>query len=107
MRNAGKLIGDDVTNIEPVAPPELTSISIAPNPTSGELRIMNYELGITNIQIFDIMGKTVHAQTSYPPSPYPPYPLSSEVNISHLPAGIYFVLITTEKGVVARKVVKK
>jgi hypothetical protein len=31
----------------------------------------------------------------------------SEVDISHLPAGIYFMQITTEKGVVAKKVVKR
>jgi len=29
------------------------------------------------------------------------------VNISHLPSGIYFVRITTENGVVTRKIIKR
>ena len=112
MREAGKLI--DLTNIEPVTHHEPSDISIYPNPTTGELRIRNYELGITNyettlgvsqlgiegVEIYDIVGKkqsTVNCQLS----------TDSSIDISHLPAGIYFVRITTEKGVFSKKVVKR
>ena len=106
LRNAGKIIGDTITHIEPVATPELNAVSIYPNPTKGELRIENGELRIRNIQFFDIRGNIVLS-----PFPSPIWRGVSEgrgeVNISHLPAGIYFVQITTEKGVVTKKVVKR
>jgi hypothetical protein len=81
-------------------------IVIYPNPTKGELRIengkwrnsiTNYELEITNVEIFDVMGKSVIQLFSY----------STSIDISRLPAGIYFIRIQTESGVVVRKVVKQ
>jgi len=98
LRDAGKII-ENITSLEPAAIPELNDISIYPNPTTGEFRIENGEWRITNIQIFDIIGNKVNSLA--------PYSLSSKVDISHLPAGIYFVQITTEKGVVTKKVVKR
>ena len=68
---------------------------ISPNPTTGELRIRNYELGITGIEVFDVYGRKLTSHSS---------PL---INISHLPAGLYFVKITTELGNVVKKVVKQ
>jgi len=88
----------DLTSIaKPSTIPELNAISIYPNPTTGELRIRNYELEIKDIQVFDVMGRSYS----------PPLEWPGEVNISHLPAGTYFVQVTTEKGVVTKKVVKK
>jgi len=52
-----------------------------------------------NVQIYDIFGKQhliLHSQFS----------ILNSIDISHLPAGTYFVQITTEKGVVTKKVVK-
>ena len=113
LRDTGKLIEDN-TSVEPVSPQEPNDISIYPNPTTGELRIRNYELGIRNyettlgvsqlgiegVEIYDIVGKkqsTVNCQLS----------TVNSIDISHLPAGIYFVRITTEKGVFSKKVVKR
>jgi len=100
-------VSDIIANIEPVTPQEQSNISIFPNPTTGELGIRNYELGIRNyelgirnVEVYDIIGKklsTVNYQLS----------TINSIDISHLPAGIYFVKITTEKGVVTKKVVKK
>ena len=98
MEDAGKLI-DVSTGMEPVATPELNAISIYPNPTSGELRIRNYELGIKDIRIFNMIGNKL----SIPDEQV----AVGEINISHLPAGIYFLQVTTEKGVVTKKVVKR
>ena len=72
-------------------------IGVTPNPTTGELSITNYELGITNVEVYDIYGKKYHLITS-----------SSNhlITIFHLPAGLYFVKIITENGVFVEKVVK-
>ncbi|MCL1933348.1 MAG: T9SS type A sorting domain-containing protein [Candidatus Azobacteroides sp.] len=90
-------VSDLNTSVEPVAIPESDAASIYPNPTTGELRIKNYESGIKDIQIFDLAGNKL--------------PLRMEtgrdaVDISHLSPGMYFIQITTEKGVVTKKIVK-
>jgi hypothetical protein len=74
--------------------PELNDVSVYPNPTIGKLRITDYGLRITGVRIFDISG--VHLFNTQ----------QTTLDISHLPAGIYFVQITTENGVVTRKIVK-
>ena len=99
-------VSDMPTAIEPVATPEINDISIYPNPTTGELRIKNYELGIKNyelgidnVEVFDIYGIKQLSIFNFQ--------FSTQIDISHLPAGIYFVRITTEKGVITKKIVKR
>jgi hypothetical protein len=81
-----------------------SSLRVYPNPTSGELRVESGELRVESVEIFDVMG-------SLTPVPSPNWRGVSEgrgeVNISHLPPGIYFIRIQTNKGVVTRKVVKQ
>jgi hypothetical protein len=77
----------------------LENIILVPNPTTGQLTINNGQWTINNIEIFDIYGKKqlsiVNSQLSI-----------NEINISHLPAGLYFVKIKTEAGEVMKKVIK-
>jgi hypothetical protein len=76
-------------------------IVVYPNPTEGQLRITNIELRITNIEIFNLLGKKQKiGQSEIGQS-------EISINISHLPSGMYFVRITTENGVVTRKVMKQ
>jgi len=65
------------------------------------LRIENGELRIENIEIFDVYGRKLYLSTR-------PLVHSSTVNIdiSHLQNGVYFVKITTEKGIVVEKIIK-
>jgi hypothetical protein len=76
-------------------------ITIYPNPTSGELRIESVELRIENVEVFDVMGKC-HASrvTGHQNN-------KIIINISHLQAGIYFVRIMTDKGMLTKKIVKE
>jgi len=107
-----------------------TSLRIYPNPTTGELWVdcrdawscvSNQKLTINNVEIFDIYGQNLSPHTSYlsphtsyltPHTSYPlphtsyPSPLTS-IDISHFPAGLYFVKITTNAGEVVKKVVKE
>jgi len=90
----------DLTSIAPPpTTPQLNAISVYPNPTKGELRIENGKLRIENVKIYDIFGKQHLILHS-------PFSILNSIDISHLPAGTYFVQITTEKGVVTKKVVK-
>ena len=78
------------------------------NPTS--------DIGQSEIEIFDVMGKMVlTVETRHATS------LQSEIgnrtignrtsqitfDLSNIPTGVYFIRITTENGVVVRKVVKE
>jgi len=82
------------------------SLRVYPNPTTGVLNLIqesinNEQLTINNVEIFDIYGRKHHI--SYLTS----HISNHQINISHLPAGLYFVRITTETGVVMQKIVKQ
>jgi hypothetical protein len=79
---------------------ELGGVRLFPNPTTGELQVTSYELQVTSIEIFDVYGRQLSSHHLITPSSH------HKINISELQAGIYFVRITTEKGVVIKKVVK-
>jgi len=85
-------------------------IIIYPNPTTGELRITNYELRIEGVEIYDIYGKMIEIPHCVRNDVIPSVAQRSEesrtINIAHLSKGIYFVKIATEKGIVTKKVIK-
>lgn len=83
-----------VNGINSIKEQEEKAILIYPNPASNEL---NFETNspIETIQLIDISGKTM----AFEPS--------SRIDVSNLPAGIYFVRITTKNQTYVRKVVKK
>ncbi|MCL2512168.1 MAG: T9SS type A sorting domain-containing protein [Bacteroidales bacterium] len=78
----------------------IASLQVYPNPTTGELTIeisdMRYE--ISDIEIYDVFGRK---QISNLKSQ-----ISNPIDVSHLPSGIYFIRITTENGVITKKVIK-
>ena len=84
-----------------VADIERSDILIYPNPTTGELRVMSEELKVTNVEIFDIYGRMQKGERTREKG-------EGEIvmDISNLSAGIYFVKITTEAGIVTQKVIK-
>jgi hypothetical protein len=91
---------EKITGIETL---ETDGIKIYPNPTTGELRIINnYELKIKNIEIFDVLGRVVFTRHCGldPQSP------AITADISHLPAGIYLVrAVMSDGGIRTGKVV--
>ncbi|MDR2970645.1 MAG: leucine-rich repeat protein [Bacteroidales bacterium] len=92
------------------------SLRVYPNPTNGQLIIDNGQLTIENVEIFDVMGKLVsivetHGRASLQPTTQP---TTSTLNISNLPAGIYFIRIQISSpsgglggaGMITRKIIK-
>jgi len=75
-------------------------IKIYPNPTTGMLQVMSNELQVTSVEVFDVYGrKLINSQFSI---------LNSQlkIDVSHLQVGIYFIKITTEKGITIQKIIK-
>ena len=89
------------------------SITVYPNPTSGELTIDNGQLTIKGIEIYDVYGRKALAK--FPsvignavrnPEHYGQQADGVVINVSHLTNGIYFIKIDTEQGSVMKKLVK-
>jgi hypothetical protein len=82
-------------------------ITIYPNPTTGELIVeiagdpesSSGRNDVWSIEVFDIYGRKVFEQKAEGGE-------QKAIDISELQAGIYFVRIETEKGVVVKKVIK-
>ncbi|MDL2309315.1 T9SS type A sorting domain-containing protein [Bacteroidales bacterium OttesenSCG-928-C03] len=78
---------------------DLSNIKIYPNPTNGELRVEYYESEIETIEIFDTHGKKHYSSDSSLV-----FPSIITLDISHLPAGVYFLKFNKNifKVIVAR-----
>ncbi len=76
-------------------------VTLHPNPTTGLFSIKNGTVNIEGVKIFDLFGRNVHHSIGKPVNS------STNIDISHLPAGIYIVKIDTEKGEITRKIVKQ
>ncbi len=77
----------------------LGEITLYPNPTQDQLNISAPSTkSIANIQVFDLSGKSIAVIVEEE---------SGTINLSHLPAGIYFVQIQTHGGITTKKIVKQ
>ena len=72
-------------------------ITVYPNPTTGELRVTSYELQMGDIVIFDVMGRNVGAGFARPATG------EAIIDISHLPAGVYYLRIGGETAKVMKQ----
>jgi len=87
----------------------LEGVILFPNPTTGELRIENEELRIENVEIFDVYGRKEsfgYAQLPKAEGRKEKGEGSMVLDISELRSGIYFLKITTETGIITKKVIK-
>ncbi|WP_394265681.1 T9SS type A sorting domain-containing protein [Bergeyella zoohelcum] len=70
-------------------------MTIYPNPTADVLHISSEEK-IHSVAIFDMAGRRMNAELK-----------AHEVDVNHLPKGNYIITISTEKGKVSKKWIKK
>ena len=83
------------------------SIIVYPNPATEvvnvECRMQNEEWAVTNMEVYDVYGKVIRtAETLRATSPQ-----TAQINVSGLAAGMYFVRVTTDKGVLTKRFVKR
>ena len=72
--------------------------SIYPNPTSNLLTIQNQNgLDIESVSLYDALGRKVMENTE----------ATELIDVSNLTAGIYFIHITTDSGIVTKNVIKE
>jgi hypothetical protein len=90
----------------PPSPPKGRDVRVYPNPTDGVLNLIqdpvsSSKFKVTGIEIFDIMGRK-HEGEKFPSFGG----VRGGFDISHLPAGIYFLRIVTDNGVIIQKIIK-
>lgn len=67
---------------------DLSKISIYPNPAKDKIYLKGFSSEITSLQIFSIQGKLIQKLNN----------ISTEIDVSHLKSGIYFIEINTSEG---------
>jgi len=77
-------------------------VSVYPNPSNGkfELKITNYESGIKNIEVYNLLGEKVYSNTSAAH-----FPLA--IDISSQPTGMYFVKVVSGQSYKVLKFIKE
>jgi hypothetical protein len=77
-------------------------IALYPNPTSGEFQIKSSKNQILNgkLEITDLLGNKIMDVNQAPGT------MHLELDISHLPAGIYFIRINLESQAIVKKIIK-
>jgi len=79
---------------------EKGSLTVYPNPTTGELRITSDELRIENVEVFDIYGRKLIEQKAEGRK-------QKALDISELQPGVYFIKIQTDNEITTKKIVKR
>ena len=74
---------------------EKLSVSLFPNPTTGIVYI-DSEKPVSSIVIYNAQGVIVNRVYD-----------SNEIDIDHLPVGVYFALIKNQRGITVEKVIKQ
>ena len=86
---------------------DMVDIVVYPNPTKDYVNVQctmyNEPLEMKGIEVIDVYGKVV--RTVVGANNYSPVP--TQINVSGLAAGMYFVRVTTEEGMVTKAFVKR
>jgi len=85
--NVTKSLTIKIESVGVVETDQEPALQVYPNPTTGELKMENGKLKINNVEIFDINGRKQKIIFNSQFSTF------NSVDISHLPAGVYFLRI--------------
>ena len=100
----GKVFIDDVVfSKKPgsgVAEHDLDSyLHIYPNPTTGKCTIHNEQCMMERIEVYDVYGKLLDVVQI---NDY-----QTDIDLSSRASGIYFVRVTTDQGIITKRVIKR
>jgi len=79
---------------------KLESVFIYPNPSRNILNIVSPRLVVSSVELFDLSGRIVKKQTFTEHNNY-------QIDISVLESAIYFIQITTDNGIITKRMLKE
>jgi hypothetical protein len=100
------LIVGTTVGIETISDFEL---QVYPNPTSGEFKVQSLKFKVQSVEIFDVYGRLQRTESRKQNTALPSVSTDGtewSFDISDFPAGIYFLRIQSEKGIITKKVIK-
>lgn len=94
----GKAHSSSDFEVEELAPAE--AITVYPNPNNGQFTVSlrHADFDVQQIEVYDALGKRLH-QTHIPG----PSPETVEISLPAAKAGLYFLQIQTERGMITKK----
>jgi Secretion system C-terminal sorting domain len=84
----------EFTSVSTISPNVKAVIEVNPNPTMGKIELVGVENGM--IKIIDIFGKVILKVEKS----------KSEIDISWLPSGIYFIQISSDNQLITKTIIK-
>jgi len=81
---------------EPEQKPYFKDLIIAPNPTTGKFNITTFQEMPYQITIYNMSGQNIFQQSDFQ---------DGVLDLSFLPAGVYFVKVSVDKHSIAKKIV--
>ena len=75
------------------------NVTVAPNPTTGVVRVSSSEFQVSGVDVYDVYGKLLNTMSANDGT--------VEVDLGQYAAGVYFLRVSTDNGVVTKRVVKK
>ncbi|MCQ2275453.1 MAG: fibronectin type III domain-containing protein [Bacteroidales bacterium] len=77
---------------------DAAAVSVFPNPTTGMVQVSSTKYQVSGVDVYDVYGKLLKTDAMMD---------NSTVDMSGYAAGVYFLRVSTENGVVTKRVVKK
>ena len=77
---------------------DAAAISVFPNPTTGMVQVSSSKFQVSGVDVYDVYGKLLKTDAMMD---------NSTVDMSGYAAGVYFLRVSTENGVVTKRVVKR
>jgi hypothetical protein len=80
---------------------EKEGVQVYPNPTTGLFRVQSSQFRVHSFEVLDFYGRSLFSGVVEPGI------VEQEFDISHLPAGIYFVRISLENQNIVKKIIRQ
>ena len=77
---------------------DAAAVNVFPNPTTGMVQVSSSKFQVSGVDVYDVYGKLLKTDAMMD---------NSTVDMSGYAAGVYFLRISTENGVVTKRVVKR
>ncbi|MCQ2277421.1 MAG: fibronectin type III domain-containing protein [Bacteroidales bacterium] len=77
---------------------DAAAVTLFPNPTTGMVQVSSSKFQVSSVEVYDVYGKLLKTEDMID---------NNTVDMSGCASGVYFFKVSTENGVVTKRIVKK